>query len=58
MYKTVKIGKKIGFLVIIIGETLYQVKIGDETWAFVDTYDPGVYDKIIFISGTVAIIRT
>ena len=38
-----KMGKKFGFWVIIIGKTRYQVNIDDNTWEFVDTYNPVPY---------------
>ena len=47
-----KMGKKFGFLVIIIGETCYQVNIGGKTRALVDTDDPGPYDKTAIMAGT------
>ena len=48
-------GKKFGFLVIIIGKTCYRVKIGDDTWEFVDTYDPGPYDKNVIMAGSTTV---
>ena len=49
-------GKKFGFLLIIIGKNRYRVNIGDNTWAFFDTYDPGPYIKtvIMAVSTTIA----
>ena len=37
-------GKKIWFLVIVIGETRYRVKIGDDTLELFNTGNPGPYD--------------
>ena len=49
-------GKKFGFLLIIIGKNRYRVNIGDNTWAFFDTDDPGPYIKtvIMAVSTTIA----
>ena len=37
---------------IIISETCYLVKIGDNTWAFVNIEEPIPYNKTIIMSGT------
>ena len=40
-----KMGKKLDFLVFIIGKNCYRVKIGDNTWKFVYTDKPGPHEK-------------
>ena len=54
-----KMGKKYGFLIIIIGKTRYRVKIGNDTWAFVDTDEPGPYYETVImpVSTTVTITQ-
>ena len=39
-----KMGEIFGFLVIIIVNTCYRVNIGNYTWEFFDTENPGPYD--------------
>ena len=53
-----KMGKKFGFLVIIIGKNCYRLNIGNNTWAFVDTDDPFPYDKTVIMAVSTTVTDT
>ena len=52
-----KMGKKICFLVIILGKNCYQVKIGDDTWEFVNTYNWVLYKETVVNPVSITITR-
>ena len=49
------VGKKFSFLVIIVDKTCYRVNISDNKWEFVNTDDPGPYNKTIIMDGSTTI---
>ena len=53
-----KMGRKFGFLVIIIGENCYRVNIGDNTWEFLNTDKPGPYEETVITDGSTTITGT